>query len=1386
MKKKLLFLFSMVYILSNGVFATCTSTPKYMDGTVSLYKTGDFWINKDFNKHKVDVQIDNIIDSNSYYDSTKEKIVEPTVELNSCKTSKCYEYSHTGDITLHELYYGVNNKIYITDKNIKDYQTTFWEDDIKKSLNWFLLEDDKSQADSFCKMKWFVKAVDYKSNYKTWSAAKEKTYKNPTKWWVDICYKNTNTEYNNNTGYILNAKQYCIDKWYEDAKDISGDYIDWLTDYTCSYYSWVDQKWYTNEMKATENKITELTCFSKEHYTYSAKITDNSTIQETWKNCTDSKCIDQITCVKDYDSNTKTYLNWKDYVLSNYSNVLKQINPDMYVSFTWIDENILNYNTWELSFNFSNICKWYRCNNFSNISVWYDYNWALTLFRPSNTTWIRLKIDKDNTSFDSYQVTSLNTLDVTWSLDIQLPYSWCSNVKYTYRLYYIYKRLDWTISPVNIVTADAFTLNTKDWTLSKEDIDEWKDKFIKVKFDDVYKVAKVMIHEGAYLSKAWDYTFYLYVKDEFWHETALKLNRIPIKVVPWLPSSSTSKAVLTRYNASTSYYTDDTFDIKFILEDSMWNIISNQSWIDIYYDWWQNINNNMQFHLWNGVWQSGYIKWVKSIGYENNTYFPVKIRFKNIWNYPLNFKIRYPKKDWTYMDLYVKIKDWENSEIIPIRPKSSSSDFDIKCTNSKIVLSYNCIYDNFSWCWKNWQAIFTSESDNGKGWSIVIKDHAYNQKTKVYKINHIDKTAPTIWFENYKPVILATNNPLTIDLHDYNRPSGCSINKHLKVLVNWIIKENKTIDYDGSFNILAWIFKIEWVYNIEIQVTDAAWNTTTVNKTIKVIPNNNIHVEFDHTEPNSTVYSDWKTEITSYFIIKDEFWNLLSWYDLVKSLVIHSNSVLDEKNNNEEAFSLIDYSKDISNWKIWIKYALYNNSDNDLVLTWNINAYDRKWINASPYYEKLTSYSSPSLNFHVDTLGNIKNIISQSYFSWNQIITLWYDNKLWIKIPTICSSSQTLKNIKLKLNLSYKNKSDWSTINNIKFIGWTWYVDMVNDLLNGGYTLSDNVTCWNDIYLPFTWRFEATNWIPSPRFIVGWNVEVTYNINWVDWDKVITKILNFNNKLDINYWWIDVVWMYSNSAKWLYELMRNVWNTNMSKWWNNMKNKYKNYNNIVRNARKLSRAYFSTNTNLSDIWWIYYYKNTDIQLNWWEINKKSLIFVDGWNVYIKWNIRKENPSSNKTLTIVVISKPDKTKWKVIIKPTVTNIDAIIITEGGIFSYESVTDRVDVVKWNKNDELKNQLAIYWFILSKWNTIWWSIAMNGKYVLPWGKKIPVNSIDYYYAWLYDMNFLRRYHYIINPWQKAEDPTKLGWDSLSGKFGTNPVVIFYDPAISSAYWF
>lgn len=112
-----------------------------------------------------------------------------------------------------------------------------------------------------------------------------------------------------------------------------------------------------------------------------------------------------------------------------------------------------------------------------------------------------------------------------------------------------------------------------------------------------------------------------------------------------------------------------------------------------------------------------------------------------------------------------------------------------------------------------------------------------------------------------------------------------------------------------------------------------------------------------------------------------------------------------------------------------------------------------------------------------------------------------------------------------------------------------------------------------------------------------------------------------------------------------------------------------------------------------------------LTINGWTDNKlwvsweKNLI-VKWWNLYIKSDIYNEDKDS--ILTIVVLRDDTKSKngWNVYIDPSVTNIDAVIISEGSILSY----DWTKVLTVDSDfDELKKQLLIYGSIATR-NTIW----------------------------------------------------------------------------------
>jgi hypothetical protein len=115
----------------------------------------------------------------------------------------------------------------------------------------------------------------------------------------------------------------------------------------------------------------------------------------------------------------------------------------------------------------------------------------------------------------------------------------------------------------------------------------------------------------------------------------------------------------------------------------------------------------------------------------------------------------------------------------------------------------------------------------------------------------------------------------------------------------------------------------------------------------------------------------------------------------------------------------------------------------------------------------------------------------------------------------------------------------------------------------------------------------------------------------------------------------------------------------------------------------------------------------------------------------------------------------------------------------------VSKMLNVVKWMNNSMLNNQLLIYWMIISRNNTIGWSIKIDNQYVQPWGKKLVWDTNNFYRAVIYDLNYLKRYHKVFNPWKsfcsiKASNYSSSCTKLDSQKYRTFSVVIMYDPSI------
>ena len=1229
-------------------------------------------------------------------------------------------------------------------------------------------------------------------------------------------------KYDNVEKKLFSGNYYYIIHW----DDWDGVYNWNVVDYRDKVYTieknWVDNKYI--EKQYNKNKLIFIWENKGDEIIWNLYYLNWETIDPYMCNKKDYKLQDlyfnkkhQIVELK--NKVYKTYKDWKDYVLANLCRIIRTYNNDINCNnlYSNIDKNIVSYNQYEKTFKIDNVSYWYNTTWFDTKSIPISYRRYLSFFRPSSLGNInRISLDYDKTELSNTTIVAWHTLSITWAINLQIPLNWCSNVKYDYKIYY---RRKWDLKPdwnynFHLITADRFAISNtwqlywidKNWNLVDKSyfyIPKENRYFVTSSWDSYWKKATVTINEWVYLTNAGKYYFIFYVENELWQKEKILLNwyylndeirGVPVEVIAWVPSHDTSTISLVWFDNSVSYYPNDTISLKINLKDEYWNYIYDRNkWINIKYFTW---NSSIQFMSWNN-WINDNINGATSV-WDNEywPYFPVKIRFTQPWLYPMKFIITYNNKDidWNYNWIVTSItwtvmSVWTIKKIYISDPNTAPSDFSISCTNKQIKLNYICKLDNFSWCDpnKNSAILFKSENDNWKSWFLHIYDKAGNLKQMKYVINHIDKTPPNISLKIWKnwdfirsleKTFLANKESLYIWLTD-KRPSWCSARKYVEVYLNNSLNYTWYV-YSSQLIMFTWLFSKVWVYNIKVRATDFAWNKSTITKKIRIIPNNDIQYKFLWLF--NTWYADGNKIMTLKFKITDSFGNVIyDRSDLFQQIAISSNQVNKEITNESDAFYI--YNNQFSWWILSLNIVLYNKSNNILTINWNFIVNEVDPTVNDPYYK----YNWKSRYVKIDeniSINTVKNIINYGYFTWDLIsINEPSDIKLVIPIEN-CWKINLVSNVKvvakLKFEDSYSKKEiEWM------YVKWaSWYENMVSDLQNNWLTINWTFSCWDNIIKNLKIITERKEGIPSSKIKIIPTFSIYYKEDGVDWKKDINKKL-LSKWITLNYWWVLVKWLFSNSSKWLYEMFRkwNFWmaNSSISLW-----KRYVIFNKIIYRVSRFIRWYsFEDNTNISwEIKWIHKY-NKNITI--WDstIYWKSLIYVKWWNIYINWNIRKKNKKS--ILTIVALKDFEWKKWKIIIWHNVTNIDAIIITNWWIFSYEKIEDLRDAINWNRNEELKNQLLIYGLVFSQNNTIWWSIAMNGSYVLPWWKSLAISKLNYYKSALYDLNFLRRYHYLKNKWIRALDPISNEFLPDS-EYGTNPVIIMYDPSIKiiKPYWF
>lgn len=316
----------------------------------------------------------------------------------------------------------------------------------------------------------------------------------------------------------------------------------------------------------------------------------------------------------------------------------------------------------------------------------------------------------------------------------------------------------------------------------------------------------------------------------------------------------------------------------------------------------------------------------------------------------------------------------------------------------------------------------------------------------------------------------------------------------------------------------------------------------------------------------------------------------------------------------------------------------------------------------------------------------------------------------------------------LEETVSYYFK--WSFINDD---WWSWFETIKND--NNNYFCPDSwkfsihlksdnipnaffedfvITNENDLWY-IVLKIEDVNWdeveiderviFSSMKLSVSWNVNFKPNINdefwWWSINQQYTSNINF---IDYNIW----VWkIYSQIKKNIYKITRaEEWSTNLYNinnfLWNNL------FDYSWQNTWFISNS--SNKWQILNIW----YWSGEIEVDW-----EKHVIVKWGNIYIKNDIYNNPNNDESILTIIALRDKNNPEnwWNIYIDPYVTNIDAVLIAEGSIMSYNWSTT-LNSTNVNSVNLLRNQLLIYWSIISR-NTIWNNIA-------------PYNSDDYIKNW------------------------------------------------------
>jgi len=395
----------------------------------------------------------------------------------------------------------------------------------------------------------------------------------------------------------------------------------------------------------------------------------------------------------------------------------------------------------------------------------------------------------------------------------------------------------------------------------------------------------------------------------------------------------------------------------------------------------------------------------------------------------------------------------------------------------------------------------------------------------------------------------------------------------------------------------------------------------------------------------------------------------------------------------------------------WYRISIFQNYD-----WWNqwYDSYTNVWtwvLKSELYWDFYLKNNLKLLNDN--TINSNCNNVSYSY-SWSFYSPSFWDLYIqnWSYYCPLSWSSSLILNSNLLWNITIS----WNDLNNNKLIS-----NSRGELIN----VSDNMI-FDDKKISVNWLQNINN---KNSLNSDYSNDNSVNIDyWVEW-----KMAEFNKNINKNL---------IKYTKWITPLKDNINDTQLN--WFSKKIHYYDF----ENQEDLNYNHLNNKWVILTIWT--WWPESTFNNMW--VSWQKLLYVKWWNIYINADI--SNNSNTSQLVIVVKRDPNNRKnwWNVYINPWVTNIDAVIIADWSIISFN----------WNNtlntdtdSNLLKKQLLIYWSISTK-NTFWKDIATywTDDYISNWW--ITWNNIN-----TYNLAKLRSFQTMLNDDVSISD-CRYNWSS------------------------